>query len=475
MADLPVLIAGAGPCGLVAALTLKQQGIPFVIIERATRSKFCANVGSGYDLAPTANDILSNRLGLERMNDIYANLSGMRIQTMRGKDIREVLIADMARAMTYVNRKEGGGARTNSPEPKFGTIGRADLLKMLLDALFPTAKDEREVLLCGASVQSYSKLKRQGATVVTVTLSDGNALEGRVLLACDGIHSAIRKQLHQDRKDELNFCKIVCYWGKCELSQGSKLQQEVASASKDGKFAIIYAGSGKNPGSFFGMQCKKEILWALLFRADKPPGDVTGDLTRRGGKVLDETAKACLLDRIQGRSELLLSMLKATKAGDITEAGLFDRKDNTLPYTDEECVVLMGDSAHPQSPFMGQGCNMAIVDAYVVATRLAKQSSIPEVLKAFDTQSRKDSVRKVIEKSRTIGSISVSTGTFTCWIMKMISKYLPESWMLAEIISEDQSNRNFVALLDQDFPTLSSRKEQTFIRSSDVGLMVGID
>ena len=38
---LPILIAGAGPCGLVAALTLQQKGIPFIIIERAQRSKVC--------------------------------------------------------------------------------------------------------------------------------------------------------------------------------------------------------------------------------------------------------------------------------------------------------------------------------------------------------------------------------------------------------------------------------------------------
>ncbi len=34
-ADLPVLIAGAGPCGLLAAIALQRHGIPFLILERA--------------------------------------------------------------------------------------------------------------------------------------------------------------------------------------------------------------------------------------------------------------------------------------------------------------------------------------------------------------------------------------------------------------------------------------------------------
>merc|ERR1712157_639156 len=61
--QLPVIIAGAGPCGLVAALTLQQDNVPFVLYERASsRQKLCSNTGSGIDMAPTAVDILQNKL-----------------------------------------------------------------------------------------------------------------------------------------------------------------------------------------------------------------------------------------------------------------------------------------------------------------------------------------------------------------------------------------------------------------------------
>jgi 2-polyprenyl-6-methoxyphenol hydroxylase-like FAD-dependent oxidoreductase len=57
---LPVVIAGAGPCGLVAAITLQKEGVRFVIVEGTARERLCSNVGSGFDLAPTAIDILKN-------------------------------------------------------------------------------------------------------------------------------------------------------------------------------------------------------------------------------------------------------------------------------------------------------------------------------------------------------------------------------------------------------------------------------
>ena len=33
-------------------------------------------------------------------------------------------------------------------------------------------------------------------------------------------------------------------------------------------------------------------------------------------------------------------------------------------------VALLGDAAHPQTPFLGQGCNMALAEAFATCTRL---------------------------------------------------------------------------------------------------------
>ena len=64
--NLPVIIAGAGPCGLTAALTLRRAGVPFVLYDRASASRLCSNAGSGIDMAPCAVDLLENELRLSR-------------------------------------------------------------------------------------------------------------------------------------------------------------------------------------------------------------------------------------------------------------------------------------------------------------------------------------------------------------------------------------------------------------------------
>merc|ERR1712157_663912 len=105
------------------------------------------------------------------------------------------------------------------------------------------------------------------------------------------------------------------------------------------------------------------------------------DLVRRGGSVLTEEDKRRqleeeFLDKIMDDNKLVRLLVKDAPASGITRAGLFDRKNLNLPFADGR-VALLGDAAHPQSPMMGQGANMAIVDAYVVTQRIIIAASSP--------------------------------------------------------------------------------------------------
>eukprot|EP01083_Nonionella_stella_P029414 80970_1 len=134
--QLPVLIAGAGPCGLVAAATFQKRGVPFVILERASRSKICSNAGSGFELAPTAVQILKEGLGVD-INKIMSSYGGVSFMTIEGETIR----------------KEGF---TNSYDG--GSVNRTEMQQYLLDMIFPSAEDEKDILLCGSGVESYREL-----------------------------------------------------------------------------------------------------------------------------------------------------------------------------------------------------------------------------------------------------------------------------------------------------------------------------
>mmetsp|Transcript_7860 Transcript_7860/g.9103 ORF Transcript_7860/g.9103 Transcript_7860/m.9103 type:complete len:276 (-) Transcript_7860:1050-1877(-) len=270
--NLPVIIVGAGPCGLVAALTLQKRGIPYVIIEKAARSKICSNAGSGFELAPTALDILKNKLDIPT-HKIMLEYGGAHVQTFKGKIIHDSQIS-----------------------VPFSSVNRADLQNLLLEILFPTADLEEGVLKCGVTLDSYQEDADNGK--VTAYLKDNgveSTLVGCALLGCDGIHSKVRKCMYGESgvEDQLNFTNCVAYWAKCPILSGSELEKEVNTTQKyreEGPSFMLGLGTHTHPGALFVIPTNGTLLWGSFFPSEEPPTD-TDDLTRRGGGTLTESGK----------------------------------------------------------------------------------------------------------------------------------------------------------------------------------------
>jgi len=449
----PVIIVGAGPCGLVAALTLQKHGIPFVIIEKATRSKICSNAGSGFELAPTALDILGNRLNVPT-HKIMLKYGGAHIQTFQDKVLGE----------------------TQMTMP-FCSVNRAELQNLLLEILFPTSDLEDGFLKCGVALDSYEEDTANGK--VTVYLKTGEkdessttSIVGCALLGCDGIHSKVRKSIHSDQtQDSLHFCNCVAYWAKCPIPNGSDFEKEFNKTQKyrdDGPSFVVALGTRTNPGSLFAIPTNGKLLWGMFFSSEKPPAD-TNDLTRRGGGILTEKGKQELLKKFEGSdtSTFIKSIVQQTNAADITEAGIFDRENLNLPYSSAgKLVAILGDAAHPQSPFAGQGVNMAIADAYVLASRIALGAKVgqgfvvPNSIAKFDTSDRRDSVKNVIEVSRDFTRWALSSNPITCFLFRLMITVLPLSWILNDAMKYDNSNAELMRKLEEDYPEIKSNSEK---------------
>src|SRR4051794_7975328 len=173
-----VIIVGAGIGGLTLGLALQGSGIPCRIFESAAEIK---PVGVGINLLPHATRELA-ALGLE------AELAKVAITTTDA---------------TFFNRfgqliyQEPLGRAAGYDHPQF-SIHRGDLQKVLLDAFVARAGADR--LVAGHHCVRVD----QDDAGVTVTFADGPAgksrttVRGRVAIACDGIHSALRKQLYPD-------------------------------------------------------------------------------------------------------------------------------------------------------------------------------------------------------------------------------------------------------------------------------------
>src|SRR3979409_2429594 len=170
-----VIIVGAGVGGLTLGLALYQAKIPCRIFESAAEIRA---VGVGINLLPHATKELA-ALGLE------SALAKVAIATTDA---------------TFFNRfgqliyQEPLGRAAGYDHPQF-SIHRGDLQRVLLEAFVARAGADR--LLTGRHCLGVE----QEETGVTVTFSDGpggtnrSTARGRVAIACDGINSAIRKQL----------------------------------------------------------------------------------------------------------------------------------------------------------------------------------------------------------------------------------------------------------------------------------------
>ena len=508
---LPVIIVGAGPCGLIAAYAFQQYGIPFVIIERASRAKVCSNAGSGFELTPTAIEIMQNRMGID-VSKFLSEYEGMGMYSVKdATKFRHFLI----------------------PGYEGGAVNRAEMQNHMLEVLFPSPKDEEGILFCGSGLDSFQEERGEegGHAKVVAKLTSGEEIIGCVLLACDGIHSRCRAIMHggydstkdwetnskiMEEKDPMHFCNTLCYWGKTPVPKGTDLEREFNKTQRaDGRSdpcttVMTLHPSWGVPVGIFLMPSKNGTMinWAACIRSEAPKvRDGPTDLTRRGGSMLTEAEKEKLFNVSSTKDNesifrgvrsypLLEKLFEMTPAKDITEAGLFDRENLDLPYSSEKklAAILGGklypilhcshyrrfllkinfvnhstettDAAHPQTPFCGQGVNMAITDAYIYATSIAvalknNKKSIQEAIAGCDTDKRRDEAKGIVKSARLYCNLFVSTNPVVTTLVWLYGKFASSTELTSQIVIMDASNKDYLEYLDGK---ICSPKEQEELR-----------
>ena len=165
-----ILIAGGGVGGLTLALSLHQAGIACRVFEAAPEIR---SLGVGINLLPHAMRELTE-LGL---------LDALRAVAV---ETREVCFYN--RYGQFIH-KEPRGKFAGYDWPQL-SIHRGDLHEVLLAAVRQRLGGDAFVL--GKKAVGFT----QDADTITLQFEDGTSAQGSAVVGCDGIHSAIRKQLH---------------------------------------------------------------------------------------------------------------------------------------------------------------------------------------------------------------------------------------------------------------------------------------
>jgi 2-polyprenyl-6-methoxyphenol hydroxylase-like FAD-dependent oxidoreductase len=357
-----VIIVGAGIGGLTLGLALQRCGISCRIFESAAEIR---PIGVGINLLPHATRELA-ALGLER------SLADVAIETGDA---------------TFFNRfgqliyQEPLGRAAGYEHPQF-SIHRGDLQMVLLDAFRARAGSDR------LTTNHHCTGVEQDESGVRVHFSDGprglnrTTVRGRVAIACDGINSAIRKQLFPDegqpRYSGVNMWRGVTRW-KPILSGASMVRAGWLSHGKMVIYPIRPAGAD-------GLQL---VNWVAEIET---PNYLKRDWNRRGS--IDDFIGAFADWHFDW-----LDVPAFIRAADgVLEFPMVDQ--DPLPRWSFGRLTLLGDAAHPMVPRGSNGAGQAILDARALASALSENDDPVAALEDYEKQ-RLEATTRIVLTNRT--------------------------------------------------------------------------
>ncbi|MFF9489149.1 NAD(P)H-dependent oxidoreductase [Streptomyces sp. NPDC014676] len=348
-----VFIAGGGVGGLAAAAGLAARGFDVTVIERAATLR---EGGSGLMIQPN---------GLRAADALGAGVGARVRATGHATAPDEVRVLMDARGTVLAEEPVGaaGGPAGGPPMP----VLRSALHRALLDE----AVTAGAALRMATTVEDYTGHDDH----VTVRFSDGTAATCQVLIGADGIHSAVRRRMLGDGPPVYRG-----YTSVRGRTRGSVLGQRG------------HVVNGRGIQLFVAPVGDDTLYWTAKITAAE------GEWPAKG----PEEARRALLAALEGWYPPVVDLVRAADPGDVVVTDIHDR-DPAARWTDHR-VALLGDAAHPMVPALGQGANMALEDAAVLADRLGACAHVPTALAAY-ARERMDRTAAVVLSSRRQGAL----------------------------------------------------------------------
>ncbi|MEM9739327.1 MAG: FAD-dependent monooxygenase [Pseudomonadota bacterium] len=325
MSQSDLIICGGGIAGLTAALCAHHAGLVPKVYERAVD---LSEVGAGLQIGANAMKVMAR---LDLAEAVIA--AGYTPQSL---DLRQ---GSSGKTIFSVPAGEAGRARWGQPHVN---IRRAALQKVLQSALHQRAPS---ALVLGQEVVDYSETQ----STLTVEMRNGVKVTASAAIAADGIHSALRRGLHDDRTPD--------YTGHTALRALVPATAALKAALPDA--STVWTGAGRHAVTYF-LNDRSLINFVGVVEQPEPAPEGW-----HNAASLEDAREA-----FAGFCEPVCSVL--TAATEATRWGLYDR--SAPERLTRGRLALIGDAAVPMPPFMAQGASFAMECAWAAVSSFAGQN-----------------------------------------------------------------------------------------------------
>lgn len=339
-----IAVVGAGTAGAAAATLLARAGHPVTVFERVADPK---PVGAGITLQPTGQVALA-RLGvLDAITARAARIDRLTAMRANGKPLIDLSYGDV--------------------DPRLFGLGthRGVLFETLLDAL----RGAGAQLRCDTPIVT-TDADAQGRWLVDNRRGRHGPFD--LVVAADGCVSELHAgapQL-QDRHYPWGALWVVAD------DRGFAAEQRIWQIVDGCHTLLGFLPTGMGPGRpLAGGRADVGVVsmfWSI--RADRVEAWRAAGLANWRDRVL----------RLEPRAESILDTVE-----DIERVVFTRYRDVTMYPWHGDRIVFIGDAAHAMSPQLGQGANLALVDAVALADALAAHEDVKHALAAYSAARRR--------------------------------------------------------------------------------------